>query len=88
MVDAMNKSFFDQALVDIASLRAVVDAFFDEVMVVTLPRARSSVVFAGVDLPFDQNALSEIVSQSGEEEYLILGAADIKSLADGNPLEP
>jgi glycyl-tRNA synthetase beta chain len=33
VVDAMNKGFFDQALVDIASLRVVVDAFFDEVMV-------------------------------------------------------
>ncbi|MHC4459562.1 MAG: glycine--tRNA ligase subunit beta, partial [Planctomycetota bacterium] len=33
VVDAMEQGFFDQALVDIASLRVVVDAFFDEVMV-------------------------------------------------------
>jgi glycyl-tRNA synthetase beta chain len=33
VADAMDKGFFDQALVDIASLRVVVDAFFDEVMV-------------------------------------------------------
>ena len=33
VVDAMDEGLFDQALVDIASLRDVVDAFFDEVMV-------------------------------------------------------
>ena len=33
VVDAMDKGFFDQALVDIASLRVVVNTFFDEVMV-------------------------------------------------------
>jgi glycyl-tRNA synthetase beta chain len=33
VVDAMDKGFFDQALVDIASLRVGVDAYFDEVMV-------------------------------------------------------
>ena len=33
VADAMDKGFFDQALVDIASLRVVVDDFFDEVMV-------------------------------------------------------
>ena len=37
-VDAMDKGFFDQALVDIASLRAPVDAFFDEVMVLAEDR--------------------------------------------------
>jgi glycyl-tRNA synthetase beta chain len=35
VVDAMDIGFFDQALVDIASLRVVVDAFFEEVMVLT-----------------------------------------------------
>ena len=33
VVDAMDAGLFDQALVDIASLRVGVDAFFDEVMV-------------------------------------------------------
>ncbi|MGD2269301.1 MAG: glycine--tRNA ligase subunit beta, partial [Desulfobacterales bacterium] len=35
VVDAMDKGIFDQALVDIASLRDSVDAFFDGVMVMT-----------------------------------------------------
>ncbi len=35
VTDAMDQGFFDQALVDIASLRNSVDAFFDGVMVMT-----------------------------------------------------
>jgi glycyl-tRNA synthetase beta chain len=35
VVDAMAKGFFDQALIEIASLRDSVDAFFDGVMVMT-----------------------------------------------------
>jgi hypothetical protein len=61
---------------------------FDDVMVVTLPARRTSIAFAGHNLPFDQNMLSEIVSQSGEGEYFILGISDIRALAEGNSVEP
>lgn len=60
---------------------------FNDVMVVNLPTARSSIAFAGSDLPFDQNTLSKILRQSGEEEFVILDTLAIRAIA-GNLAAP
>lgn len=55
---------------------------FDDVMVVTLPSAGSSVAFAGYSLPFSEAALTEIMEQSGEEEFVILDIDEVRRIAD------
>ncbi len=54
---------------------------FDDVMVVTLPSAGSSVAFAGYSLPFNEAALAEIMVQSGEEEFVILDMDEVRGIA-------
>jgi hypothetical protein len=55
---------------------------FDDVLVVALPPNRSSIAFVAQDLPFDQSTLSEVLSQSGEEQFTILDTAAVRVIAD------
>jgi hypothetical protein len=61
---------------------------FDDVMVVTLPTARSSIAFAGHNLPFDRDVLAEIVRQSGEGEFVILDTTAVRAIADSASAQP
>jgi hypothetical protein len=61
---------------------------FDDVMVVTLPTARSSIAFASHRLPFDRDVLAEIVRQSGEEEFVILDTTAVRTIADNSSAQP
>lgn len=61
---------------------------FNDVMIVNLPTARTSIAFASPDLPFDQNALSEILRQSGENEFVILDTIAIRAIADNPATQP
>jgi len=61
---------------------------FNDVIVVTLPAERTSIAFASYALPFDQNTLLEILRQSGEDEFSILGISDVRALAGNMSTEP
>ena len=61
---------------------------FNDVMAVTLPASQTSIVFASQTLPFDANVLSEIVSQSSEDEFIILEMSDIQLLASNKSAQP
>lgn len=54
---------------------------FDDVLVVALPQERSSVAFAGQQLPFDRSILSEALNQSGEDRFTILDTAALRGIA-------
>jgi hypothetical protein len=61
---------------------------FNDVMVVTLPAAQTSIAFASQTLPFDPNELTEIVRQSGEDEFTVLDVSEVKAIADNNLTAP
>ncbi len=61
---------------------------FDDVMVVTLPASQASIAFASPSLPFDQETLSEIVRQSGEEEFVILDTTAVRAIAENAAPQP
>lgn len=61
---------------------------FNDVIVVILPASQTSIAFASQDLPFDPNVLSEIVRQSGEDEFVVLGMSDVRALAYNTSIEP
>jgi hypothetical protein len=56
---------------------------FEEVLVVALPGERTSVAFAGQQLPFGRSVLSDALQQSGEEQFAILDTAALRNLAAG-----
>lgn len=61
---------------------------FNDVTVVNLPAAQTSIAFASQSLPFDANELTEIVHQSGEDEFTVLDTSDVRAVADNNLTAP
>ncbi len=61
---------------------------FGDVIVVNLPAAQTSIAFASQTLPFDANELSEIVRQSGEDEFTVLDVSGVRALTDNNSVQP
>lgn len=55
---------------------------FDEVLVVVLPQQQISIALAGSSLPFDQAELTELITESGETEFVILSTAEIQGIAN------
>ena len=53
---------------------------FDEVMVLVLPAAGSSIALAGDTLPFDQDAITEVLHSLGETQFIIFDTAIVESI--------
>lgn len=55
---------------------------FNDVLIVTFPHEQLSIAFAGHDLPFDQNTLSQILLQGGNDQSTILDTAAVRAIAE------
>ncbi len=55
---------------------------FDDVLIVTFPQEQSSIAFVSHHLPFDQEIVSQILYQSGDEQFIILDIAAVRLIAE------
>lgn len=55
--------------------------YYDEVIVLSLVSSESTLVFAGEDLPFDQNSLTETLTSLGERQFIIFDTPILQALS-------
>lgn len=55
--------------------------YYNDVIVLSLVASESSLVFAGDDLPFDQNHLTEALTAMGETQFIIFDTPILQTLA-------
>ena len=57
---------------------------FDQVMVVTLPSAESSLILSGDTLPFDQATLTNILQANGVTQFIVFDTPAVRQMT-ANP---